>query len=222
MTGCLIDALTNEENSVADNSREQKRRQGLWYLILTGIVGLILVGGLIALQPVGQPLSWAIRGAALLGYLALFLASLASAYMREMFKLFGRPFVRVHHILSVAALILITLHPLLAAVRSSSLLVFLPDFSSVDRFFSLGGRPAWYLIGLASLAGLLRTRIKQMWRVIHYLNYVAFLLVTVHAILIGTDFVGSLVMKVMAVLMALVLVAVFIRKRIQRRRLRRR
>lgn len=206
---------------MASESRRQKRRRGLLYLILGGVLGLILVGVLIALKPIGRPLSWAIRAAALLGYLALFSASLASAYMREMFKVFGRPFIGVHHILSVSALILVTLHPLMVALRSSDLLVFLPDFSSLYRFLSLGGRPAWYLIGAAALAALLRTRLKQSWRTIHYLNYIAFLLTTVHAISIGTDF-TSLVMKAVAVIMALILVAVFVRKRIQRRRLRRR
>jgi DMSO/TMAO reductase YedYZ heme-binding membrane subunit len=122
---------------------------------------------------------------------------------------------------SVTGLILITLHPLAVALRSSSLLVFLPDFSSFYQFFSLGGRPAWYLIGAASLAALYRAAIGQRWRLIHYLNYVAFFLATVHAILIGTDFV-SLVTKGITVLMALAVGWVLVRKRIQRRQVRRR
>jgi len=190
-------------------------------MVLTGLTGVVLVTVSIAVQPFGTLLDWVIRAAAMLGYLAVFVTAVTSAYMRELFQLLGRPFIRVHHVYSVAGLILITLHPLAAALRSSSLLVFLPDFSSFYQFFSLGGRPAWYLIGAASLAALYRAAIGQRWRLVHYLNYVAFLLATVHAILIGTDFV-SLVMKGIAVLMALVVGWVLVRKRIQRRQVRRR
>ena len=206
---------------MAGSNREAKRRRGLFYLILMGIAGLALVAVLIAVRPLGGPLDWAIRGAALLGYLAIFLSVVSSAYMRELFQLLGRPFIRVHHILSASGLILVTLHPLAAAVRSSRLSVFLPDFSSLDAFLTLGGRPAWYLIGLAAVAALLRTRFKKSWRTVHYLNYVAFLLATVHAVMIGTDFV-SLVMRLIAVAMALFAVGIFVWKRIQRRRLKRR
>jgi DMSO/TMAO reductase YedYZ heme-binding membrane subunit len=207
---------------MAKLSREARRRRGLIYLILTAVVSLIVVAVLIALKPFGGPLDWAIRAAALLGYLAIFLAVISSAYMRELFQLFGRPFIRVHHIVSVTGLVLVTLHPLGAAVRSASHSVFVPNVSSLDAFFRLGGRPAWYLIGLAALAGRLRTRFKKSWRTVHYLNYVAFVLATVHAILIGTDFLSSLVMRVLAIAMALAAVAVFARKRIRRSRLKRR
>ena len=76
-----------------------------WYLILVGVVALILVSGLISLRPHGTPLHWLIRGAALMGYLAVFLSVLSSAYMRQLIRLFGRPFIKVHHILSVTGLV---------------------------------------------------------------------------------------------------------------------
>ncbi len=143
---------------MASSSREARRRRGLLYLILVGSVSLIVVGILIALKPVGGRLSWAIRAAAMLGYLAIFLTVISSAYMRQLFKLFGRPFIRVHHILSVVGLILVTLHPLGVAVQSSENLgVFIPNVSSLNAFLLLGGRPAWYLIGIAALAAVLRT-----------------------------------------------------------------
>jgi DMSO/TMAO reductase YedYZ heme-binding membrane subunit len=193
----------------------------LLYIVLSSLVSVVLVTLSIALQPFGRPLDWVIRAAAMLGYLAVFLTAVTSAYMRELFQLLGRPFIKVHHVYSVAGLVLITLHPLAAALRSSSLLVFLPDFSSFYQFFSLGGRPAWYLIVAASLAALYRAAIGQRWRLIHYLNYVAFFLATVHAILIGTDFVSP-VMKGIAILMALVVIWVLVRKRVQRRKVQRR
>lgn len=189
-----------------------KRPDRTWYLILVGIITLIIVGGLIALQPFGTPLNWIIRGSAMMGYLAVFLAIVSSAYMRQMVRIFGRPFIRVHHILSVTGLILITLHPLGVAWNSGSLLAFLPKFDSLTVFLQLGGRPAWYLIVAASLAALLRKTFKS-WRAIHFLNYVAFWLATAHAVMIGTDF-QYVIMKVLAVVMSLVIVAIFIQKRL--------
>jgi predicted ferric reductase len=121
----------------------------------------------------------------------------------------------------VTGLALVTLHPLGVAARSADPGVFLPKFSSLYLFFSLGGRPAWYLIGVAVLAAVFRKRIKDRWRVVHYLNYIAFFLATVHAIMIGTDFVSP-VMKAVSVVMALAVVGVFVQKRVQRSRLKRR
>ncbi len=197
-------------------TKRRDSKRGLLYLILLGLVALILVGGLIALRPAGSPLSWGIRGAALLGYLAIFLASLSSIYMRQMYQFFGRPFVKVHHTLSVTGLIMMTLHPLGVALQSANLRVFLPRFDSMRVFLELGGRPAWYLIGAASLAAVLRKSIGQNWRAIHVLNYIAFLLATVHAVLIGTDFLSP-VMKGVGVVMALVVIGAFIQKRLQKR-----
>jgi sulfoxide reductase heme-binding subunit YedZ len=206
---------------VAASSREEKRKRGLLYIVLTGIAGAVLVAISIGFRPAGTVLDLAVRATAMLGYFAIFLTAVTSAYMRELFQLLGRPFIRVHHVYSVAGLILITLHPLGVAVRSSDILVFLPDFSSFYQFFSLGGRPAWYLIGIASLGALFRTTIRKRWRLIHYLNYVAFLLATVHAMLSGTDF-FSLGMKAIPAAMGLVVLGVLIRKHIQRRNVRRR
>jgi DMSO/TMAO reductase YedYZ heme-binding membrane subunit len=124
-------------------------------------------------------------------------------------------------LLSLTGLTLVTLHPLGVAVRSADPRVFLPDLSSAYLFFSLGGRPAWYLIGAAVLAAVFRTRIKESWRVVHYMNYIAFFLATAHAIMIGTDFVSP-VMKAVAAVMALATVGVFAQKRVQRSRLKRR
>ncbi len=187
------------------------------YLALVGIVVLAISVGLVALQPYGTPLNWAIRVAALSGYQAIFLAIVSSNYMRQMRQRFGRPFIKVHHALSIAGLSLVTLHPLLIAWDSLSLGVFVPRFDSWRVFLQLGGRPAWYLLGLASLAALLRRKIRRPWRVIHTLNYVAFWLATAHAILIGSSL-QSMVTKAVAVLMALAVVAICIQKRVQGRR----
>ncbi len=206
---------------MATNTGDRKRRRGSLYLIAAAAISIAIVAGVMALQPAETPLDWIIRATAILGFLAVFLTSFSSVFMRELHQLLGRPFIRVHHLVAVAGLVLVTLHPVGVAIQSSSLRVFLPDFSSVEAFLRLGGRPAWYLIGLASLAALLRTRIKQSWRAIHYLNYVAFFIATAHAVMIGTDF-GSLAMRGVAALMALALAGVFVHKRLKRWRLTRR
>ena len=189
-----------------------KKSGKTWYLVLMGIVALILVSGLMSLRPHGTPLNWLIRGAALMGYLAIFISAVSSAYMRQVIRFFGRPFIKVHHILTVTGLVLVTLHPLGAAINAGSPRVFLPRFDSWVVFLELGGRPAWYLIAAASLAAVLRKTIGRNWRRIHFLNYVAFLLVTVHGNMIGTDFQHTIV-KAVSVALALMIVAIFVQKR---------
>jgi hypothetical protein len=102
--------------------------------------------------------------------------------------------------------------------------VLVPNLSSWQNFLTWGGSVAVYLIGVAALAALLRTRYKQKWRFVHMLNYIAFLLATVHATRLGSHFTGSdagaVVLRVIAILMALVVVGTFVQKQLQRRRLR--
>jgi sulfoxide reductase heme-binding subunit YedZ len=194
-----------------------RKTRRIWYLILGGFAAMALISGLIALQPYGTPLSRLVRGAAALGYSAIFLAIISSNYMRQLVRFFGRPFVQIHHILSVTGLVMVTLHPLGAAWFNMSLRVWLPRLDSWLTFLEWGGPPAWYLIAIASSAAVLRKAIGQNWRVLHLLNYVAFFLGTVHASLIGTDFQHPIV-RAVSVALALAVLATLIRKRFQRRR----
>ena len=195
------------------------RSSRIWYLAPVGLVALLLVIVLVLLRPGPSALNALIRGAALLGYLSLLAAIVSSAYMRELVRFFGRPFVQVHHVLSVAGLILIVLHPLAVALDQSSLGVLIPTVSSWKVFLTNGGRPAWYLIVIASLAGLLRTRIGKRWKLIHYLNYLAFWLATVHAVRLGED--GQLpAIRVVFVVAALGVLAVWVLKQIAARKRR--
>ena len=191
--------------------------RGKWFLTIVTVLSLTLTAGLIAMQPWGAPIDVLIRATALLGYQAVFLAIFSSAYVRQMVRTFGRPFVQVHHVVSVAGLVLITLHPVAAAVRASSLSVFLPRFDSLLVFLQLGGRPAWYLLVIASLTAAFRRSIGRLWRTIHMLNYVAFLLGTVHALMIGTDFQHG-VPRGVAICLALAVVGTFVHRRLARRR----
>ncbi|HET89754.1 MAG TPA: ferric reductase [Chloroflexi bacterium] len=189
-----------------------KNSGNLWYLVLIGVAGLAAVVGLVAARPEGRPLDWGIRGTALLGYGAVFLAILSAAYMRPLVKFFGQSFVKIHHIFSLTGLVLVTLHPLGVAVNAASVSVFWPKFDSLTVFLELGGRPAWYLIVVASVVAALRRTVGKNWRTIHGLNYVAFWLGTAHAIMIGTDFQSALA-RIMSSAMALVVVGVLVQKR---------
>jgi DMSO/TMAO reductase YedYZ heme-binding membrane subunit len=195
-----------------------KRARRTWLLVLIGVVALIVVGGLIALRPNVRPLTWVIRTCAVLGYLCVFVAALSSIYMRELVRWFGRPFVKTHHVVTVTGLLLITLHPLAVALNFGSLGVFVQWYNSWLDVLRWGGRGAWYLIGIASLAALFRTRLSKQWRPVHWLNYLAFFLASAHAILLGSDF-QSTAMKVIPIVLSLVLVAVYVRKRVQRGRI---
>jgi len=192
-------------------------RSKLWYLAPFGIVALLVAIVLISLRPL-QPhetiLKWFIRGAALLGYQAIFLSIVSSLYMRQMLRWFGRPFVRVHHILSVTGLALIVLHPIGVAWDSLSIAVFVPAVDSWISFFTNGGRVAWYLFAIASLAALLRKGIGQNWRLIHYLTYVAFWMASAHALLLGTN-TQYVAVRVVASAMATTTLAILVQKRVQ-------
>lgn len=184
-----------------------KRPQRNGILVLIGIAAVGLVAGAMALNGYGSFLYALIRACGLLGYLAVFLSCLSSAFLRELTRFFGRPFVRVHHIFAVAGLVLLILHALGVAWDEASLAVFLPRFDSLRVFLALGGRPALWLLGIGSLAAVLRGSLRGSWRLIHRLNYIAFLLATAHGLLIGSDL-GHVVARVVVIAMAVSLIAV--------------
>lgn len=196
---------------------EKRKRLSLWYLAPVGVVAVGLAVAAEFADTGGRPIDYAIRGAALLGYQFVFLSIISSAYVVPLVRRFGRPFVQMHHVLSVTALVLISLHPLGAAWDAGTPTVLLPRFDSLLRFLELGGRMAWYLVALAALMALLRRQLRSSWRVVHMLNYVAFLLATVHGNLIGTNLQHPGTRAVSAA-MALAVIAVFVQKRIGRRR----
>jgi hypothetical protein len=194
-----------------------RRPRNSWVLVLVGVISIGLTAGLIALYPSGPVLQTVIRAGALLGYLGVFLAILSSAFLRELVHYFGRPFIKVHHIVARAGVSMLFLHAVAVAWNVGSLRAFLPDFGSWRGFLELGGRPALWLIGVAVVAGFLRTVIGRNWRVIHWLNYIAFWLATVHGLLIGTDF-RYLPVRVLSIAMAVIVAGVFVWKRRPRRR----
>ncbi len=189
-------------------------------LIATGVVSLILVIGIVALTSSDSPLNNVIRVTALFGYLGVYLTCISSNYIAELTRAFGRSFMKLHHLVAAISLVALTIHAIGVAWNLQSLGAFLPDFSSVERFLLLGGRPSFWLLAVASLTAVLRASVGQHWRTLHWLNYVAFWLGTAHALMIGSSFhlVG---LRVIAILMSVALVFLFVWKRTMKWRRRR-
>ncbi|NLF00176.1 MAG: hypothetical protein GX601_04280 [Anaerolineales bacterium] len=190
------------------------KASSVWVLVagLCALAGLIALG--VALPPDVPLLRRFIQGAALMGYACVFLAILSSAFLRQLVRFFGRPFVQIHHVVSILGLAMLVAHPTLVAIQSASAVVFAPQFSTLYEFFRLGGRPAWYLLIVGAVAAVLRKAIGRHWRVLHYVNYVALLLATPHALMIGGTFQHAVVPRVVLILMAVATVAAFVQKRL--------
>jgi predicted ferric reductase len=195
----------------------QKKNTWLLALAVPAAVGVALLAQAGSWMPGWQ--SWLVRTLALSGYLLVFLATLSSASLPALAKAFGRPFVAVHHVATVAAFAAMVAHPLAYAAAFGSLEPLVPRAASLYDFFLWAGRPALVLFLVAVVAGALRLAFKKGWRYFHLAVYVAFLLVTVHANLIGTTFAG-LPARIASWFLAAVATVVFVRKRLQRRSVR--
>jgi len=194
-----------------DENRARRIRSVIYLAIILYVAIVVYT-----LARTSAPLAYNIaRAAGLFGYGTLFLAILSHEYLREMRKLFGQPFLTVHHVLARAGLVLAILHPVLMAVLMRDPGQFVPRLDSLRTFLLLGGRPALYLILLAALAALLRKRLKDTWKLIHWLNYAAFVLIFVHSWLLGRN-VSTSILKFVSPLMLLTVVVVFLRMRLAR------
>jgi DMSO/TMAO reductase YedYZ heme-binding membrane subunit len=193
---------------------QRARHIRLLFYVAVALYSLIVV---YVLARTPAPLAYNLaRAAALFGYGTLFVTILSHEYMREMRKLFGKPFMTVHHILAVTGLVLVILHPVLMAIMMGDPRQFVPRFDSLRTFLTLGGRAALYLILIAALAAVVRRRLKDTWKVVHWLNYAAFVLIFAHSWLLGGN-VSTSILKFVSPLMLLTVVVVFLRKRLARK-----
>ena len=200
------------EDAVA---RTRKPRR-MWLLGLVGLAAVAITAAIVGLGPRSSPAGCFVRAAALMGYIALSLSAVSAAAPRELVRFFGQRFVRVHHALSITGLVMIVLHPVAYAVQTGSAAVFVPVFSSLAGFLRWGGRLSLYLFVVAATAAAVRRALGGSWRWVHLLVYAAFLLATVHAVLIGTDFQGAGA-RAAAVTMAVVVTGVLVLRRLGRR-----
>ncbi|MDD1647366.1 MAG: hypothetical protein LUQ03_05765, partial [Methanomicrobiales archaeon] len=172
------------------------------------VIWRVLAGGT-------DPWSVTIRLAALTGLLTLQLAAMMSPFLREIRKLLGAPFLAVHHRAALAGLILITLHPVSLALRLGRADLFIPVIRSLDAFLMNGGRAALILVYAGVLAAVFQGWLGKGWRPVHALLYIAILLGTVHANLMGSDL-SDPVLFIIVNGMTLLVVAAFLAKRWQR------
>ena len=191
------------------------REKNTWVLWVGGLGVAIVVAIVVILDPIGTPVNGLIRAAAVLGYVGVFMAGLSSNYMRELTRFFGRPFFKVHHVASVTALVALAMHSTSVVVRSQSPRLFVPSAQTPQAL-------ALWLLALASLVALFRKnkKLRKIWKVVHWANYLAFLIGTLHAQNLGANF-QHVVIRIASILMAVTLVAVFVWKRIRDRRAKR-
>jgi methionine sulfoxide reductase heme-binding subunit len=198
---------------------DKKRR--ISYLAALGLALLIIAVLLDLAVPERGALNVVIRITALMAYWIVFLSIISSHYMREMVRYFGQSFIKIHHMGTITALILMTVHPVSVAIREASLGVFVPVLASWYEFLYFGGRQALYLFLLAALVAWLRGVWKNTWRPLHWLAYLAFWFATAHGILIGANM-GTPLLQAISIAMAGATIAVFVLKRLGRRAARRR
>jgi hypothetical protein len=192
------------------------KARNTWVLPVVGCSALGIVALIISIDVYDFPRYSIIRAAALLGYVSVFSTSMSSLYMRQLTQFFGRPFIKTHHIIAVTGLVLLYTHAFFNALSAETLAVVIPKFTSLNAFLVHGGRAALWFITIAAVAALLRTRLGTLWRMVHWLNYLAFFIATFHAFSLGTDF-RYLPVRIVALIMVCVLAFSFLVKRMQQR-----
>ena len=183
------------------------------WLFLFGVLLLyILVTILGFFTAYSDPLSFAIRLCALYGFISLAIATMMTPFLREITQAFGRPFIRIHHLFAIFGLVFATLHPIFFAILRMDLAVFIPRFDSWIIFWELAGRPALYIIYIATAIALLRSMIPKYWRYFHALMYLVLIFVIIHGNLIGTDFQNLGILIIMNVLFVIAIGAFFLKR----------
>lgn len=196
---------------------KSKTARPAWYVSWAAFGILLMASALVVWRTEGTLLRWIVRDLALLGYIAVFLAIVASSYKRQVMKVFGRSFVDAHHILSVTGAVLLTLHPIGVAWDELDPTVFIPVFFPFYDMLRYGGRIAWYIFAVGALTAVWRKRVGRRWRTIHDFNYLAFVFGTIHANLLGANFLDWPV-RIASMAMLLVVAVLFVRQRIEARK----
>lgn len=179
------------------------------YLVVLAVAVLIAA---VPLTLAGTPGLYGVaRGAALVGYQFVVLSVVSSAFVRPLVRAYRKPFIKLHHWVSVTGLALLVLHPILLVIVTRSLSVLTAAYTS-GEFLRNAGSPALTALVIGAVAALLKSRIVRVWRYVHWLNYVALILGTIHAILIGTSVAMLPWLTWVFVLLAAAGVAVYIKR----------
>ncbi len=186
-----------------------KRNGALFLMIIViHIVCLIMIAVLTRSTDIGI---WMIRIGALIGSTLIFYTILMSLFLRQITKNFGTTFINIHHFFAISGIGIIIFHGFsyIAYYLSNNFLLF------IDQLLELWVLPsilAITLIVIGIIAVILRKKMKSLWRSLHALNYIAFALITFHAILINTDVQTPAIFGIYLGMLIVVLIA-FILKR---------
>lgn len=139
------------------------------------------------------------RMAGLVAFTLLFIQILLGSSFNQWLKVLGAKVYKYHIIIGTLAYIVIFIHPLMYLyLRFDATKIFDPFFiysefcilceTKQDLYLTFG-RVSFWLITAAVLAAIGRTYVslRQNWRYIHVLNYIAFFFVAYHARKLGTD-----------------------------------
>ena len=181
-------------------------------LAVTGISAVVII---IVMQTPGSGLiDYSVRVLALFGYFAFFTAVVSSSFMKQLYRYFGKPFIKVHHAIALTAFALMLMHPAAAVIQYGTPAYLLPQTSSVSMFLYFAGAPALYFVAAAVVTAFLSRIFRKSWRYIHWLNYIAFFLVTVHGLMIGTDF-QLVPVRITVFIMAATAAILFVHRRLR-------
>ncbi len=163
------------------------KKNGVFFLLGIAILAVIITFLALPNAVNADVLRSAVRFFGLYGYLFLSVTVLVTPFLPEVTQAFGKPFLKIHHSFAALGLVLITLHPISNALESN-LSVFVPNFASWTTFWTLAGRPAFFIVYIAVFAAFLRAKALRFWRIFHALMYVALFFGIVHANIFGNDF----------------------------------
>lgn len=139
------------------------------------------------------------RLAGLLAFALLFWQIILGSFMEKWIEKFGAGTFKFHVTEGAVAYALILAHPLLFLFFNFSIGKGLDPFyvftdicvlcpNRTELFYTLG-RVSFWLVTLAVIAAKFRTWnwLRLHWRKFHLLNYLAFILIAIHARFVGTD-----------------------------------
>ncbi|HNR65263.1 MAG TPA: hypothetical protein PKJ95_03090 [Atribacterota bacterium] len=192
--------------------KEMVRIRSFFYLLFL-ILYLIPIA-IVLIDGFDNLLQFIRRIVGMAGLSSLFITILLSLLIKESKKIFGINYVKIHHFFSMASVILISIHPVIAAISFGTITIFSPKLDSWNVFLTNAGCPALYLIYFAVITALFRKSILKYWKYFHYLLYPAFLLSAIHGILKGSDS-DNRMMFFLVLVMTSVVTIIFFYKRFQ-------
>lgn len=144
-------------------------------------------------------LRFLLRVAGVVAFELLFFQIILGSFMNKLIQIFGGWIFSLHILQGILTFTLLAIHPLFLVLFNYKVFGRFDPFyayvdlcgicKTADDYYLTLGRVAFWLVLIAVTAAKFRTipPLRKNWRMFHVLNYVAFLLVAIHAKLLGTD-----------------------------------